>query len=162
MNKSIIDNIKSAQLQARKDRDEVKSVLLTTLIGEASMKGKNDGNRESNDADFLSVLKKFITNIDDTLAIFAKNPAVGEDKLAERKVKEDKLQQEKAILVTFLPVLENQMTDEEIRSEIKNIINKFSLSSPKGMGTVMKELKSHFDGKYDTALASKLAKELLV
>jgi len=162
MTKTIIENIKTAQLQARKDRDEVKSVLLTTLIGEASMKGKNDGNRESTDADFISVLKKFITNIDDTLNIFVKNPVVGEDNIASRKQKEDKLQKEKAILVSFLPSLADQMSEEQLRLEIGKIITQFSLSNPKGMGTIMKELKANFNGKYDSALASKIAKEVLV
>lgn len=162
MEKSIIENIKSAQLQARKDRDEVKSVLLTTLIGEASMKGKNDGNRESTDADFISVLKKFITNIDDTLNIFVKNPVIGEDNIASRKQKEEKLQKEKSILVSFLPSLADQMSEEQLRLEIGKIITQFSLSNPKGMGTIMKELKANFNGKYDTANASKIVKEVLV
>ena len=63
---SLIQDIKSASLVARKARETKKAESLITLYSEASMIGKNDGNRESTDAETIAVIKKFIKNIDET------------------------------------------------------------------------------------------------
>ena len=49
----LINQIKSDALEARKARQTNTATLLTTLYSEASMVGKNDGNRESTDAEVL-------------------------------------------------------------------------------------------------------------
>lgn len=46
MSEMLIVKIKHDQLVARKNRDQIESTLLTTLIGEADMVGKNNGNRD--------------------------------------------------------------------------------------------------------------------
>ena len=57
---SLIAQIKSAQLQLRKDRATVHAAALSTLIGEAETIGKDAGNREVTDAELTALLKKFI------------------------------------------------------------------------------------------------------
>ena len=51
----LIENLKEDQLIARKNRDQIKATLLTTLIGEAEMVGKNTGNRSPFDEEVVSV-----------------------------------------------------------------------------------------------------------
>ena len=66
---SLIQTIKTAQVAARKARDPSAS-LLTTLIGEAEMVGKNAG-REVTDQEVVATIKKFIKGIDETLKAVA-------------------------------------------------------------------------------------------
>ena len=70
---TILESVKKAQLQARKEKRAVDASTLTTLIGEAEMIGKNDGNRASTDAEVVTVIKKFVKNIDETLTILSKD-----------------------------------------------------------------------------------------
>ena len=65
---TLIERIKEDNLAARKNRDQVRATLLTTLFSEAVSVGKNAGNRETTDAETLAVIKKFIKGIDDTLS----------------------------------------------------------------------------------------------
>lgn len=162
MTTPLIDAIKKAKIQAVKDKDEIKKTLLSTLIGEAEMKGKNDGNRPSTDADFISVMKKFITNIDDTIKMFADYPVTKAEDIAKRQKDEAEKKQEKAILMEFMPKMPAQMSEEQLRAEIAKIKSELSLAGPKGMGVLMKEMKARFEGKFDGGLASKIAKEVLV
>lgn len=149
---TIMQDIKTAQIEARKSKNELKASILTVLIGEAGMIGKNAGNRETTDSEVLAVVKKFIKNIDETQLILSKDEAKNSDKL-------DVLKQEKFILQSFMP---KQMSLEEVSVAIKTIVSEMSLSGPKAMGIIMKEMKLRYDGNYDGATVSKLCKEILV
>ena len=134
---SLINRIKVEQLQARKARLSVETALLTTLLGEASMPGKNDGNRDSTDAEVIATIKKFIKNID-SLPVEARTEVSAVEKI---------------LLESFLP---KQMTLDQLTFAIEKC-----LSAEPGiqMGGVMSHLKRSFDGQYDAGLASKLIKE---
>ena len=139
---SLLQQIKDDQLQARKEKNQILSSLLTTLIGEAAMIGKNDGNRESTDAEVVAVIKKFIKNIDESL-----------------KVKPDKvLPLEKIMLEGYLP---KQLSEQELRAKINDHIIFAELKGMQSMGKVMSHLKQNYDGQYDGKLASQIVKELL-
>ena len=56
---TIAEQIKAASLTARKARDTVASALLTTLLSDVVMIGKNAG-RETTDAEAVAIVKKFI------------------------------------------------------------------------------------------------------
>lgn len=74
---------------------------------------------------------------------------------SERAQQEDK---EADVISEYLPV---QLSEDETRSVISEIISSKDLSSAgaRGIGMVMKEVKSRSD--IDSALASKIARELL-
>lgn len=146
---SLLQTIKTAQLEARKSRNSVKARVLTTLIGEAEMVGKNDGNRESTDAEVMAVIKKFVKNLDETIRV------AGDYRDGDRV---DAAWAEKTVLQAFLP---KQFSEDELRSVMQELIAQNGLSGPKAMGVLMKELKAGYEGLYDGASASKLAKELL-
>lgn len=135
---NLIDKIKSDQLQARKSQHAITSALLTTLIGESEMVGKN-ANRQVTDDEVVSVIKKFIKNIDITLSV------VKDD------FSKDKCELEKQILTNYLP---KQLTKKELVSIISDLKNKHSGN----VGLVMKELKSSYNGLYDGKLASDICK----
>lgn len=131
---SLIDQIKTQQLEARKNSSESAS-LLTTLLSEAVNIGKNNGNRETTDAEVVAVVKKFIKNIDETVSA-----------LTTRNQDASKFLNEKAVLETFLP---KQLTENEL-TEIAKTKN--------GMPDFMKFLKENHNGQYDGKLASTVAK----
>jgi uncharacterized protein YqeY len=158
---TLIDTVKKAKIQAFKDKDEVKNTLLSTVIGDAGTKAKNDKDRPVADADVVSVMKKILTGIEDNFKTFEKYPVTKAEDIAKREVETVKMNKEKAILLELIPPTPNQMTEDQLRAEIQKIMQEQSLASPKAMGVIMKELKANFADQYDGGMASKLAKELL-
>ena len=142
---TLIEKIKIAQLQARKMKQTVAANLLTTLLGEAEMVGKNDGNRAPTDAEVVAMVKKFLKNANETAALI-KHPEAREDLAYEIHLLED-----------FLPT---QITGVALKSIIEAIIVEIG-AQPKDMGKVMALLKSRFDGQYDGKEASSVVKEVL-
>ena len=133
---NLINQIKSQQLEARKNSSESAS-LLTTLLSEAVNIGKNNGNRETTDAEVVAVVKKFIKNIDETVSA-----------LTTRNQDATKFLNEKAVLETFLP---KQLTEGELTEIAK---------TKSGMPDFMKFLKENHNGQYDGKLASTVAKKV--
>lgn len=145
---SILNDIKAAQLKARKEKNSKEALTLTTLIGEAEMIGKNDGNRSTTDEEVQNVIKKFIKNINETLKVLKTEQA---DKVLE-------LNQEKEILMKFLP---QQLTENELKVVILGLVETLQVTDAKGVGQVMKALKEKYDGQYDGSVASGVIKAVL-
>ena len=57
---SLLAQLKKDSLLARKAADGVRATLLSTLIAEAEMVGKNAGNRESTDDEVQQTIRKFL------------------------------------------------------------------------------------------------------
>ena len=76
----------------------------------------------------------------------------GRIELAEREREEIKIIEE------FLP---NQLSEQEIREEILEIIEAKEKLSIKDMGKIMGELKTNFSGRMDFGKASEIVKALL-
>jgi uncharacterized protein YqeY len=148
---SLVQDIKKASLEARKARDKVKSDLLTTLLSDIQMIGKNDGNREPTDGDAIVTIKKYIKNINDTIAAYGH--ALNESATNAVRVHD----QERALLLTFLP---SELTSAELTSIVQQIISDVGATSMKDMGRVMKVLKERYNGLYDGAEASKIVKSM--
>lgn len=147
---TLLETIRKAQLQARKEKRAADASTLTTLIGESEMIGKNDGNRASTDAEVVNVIKKFVKNIDETLNVLAKDYSKAD--------RVEALTGEKALLVTFLP---QQLSEDQLRTILGGFVSALTEKNPKMMGKVLASLKEQYAGQYDGALASKVAKELL-
>lgn len=149
----LIDQIKAEQLAARKDKNALAAALLTTLIGEATAIGKNDGNREVTDSEVVAVVKKFIKGIDETMS--AMTNASNNDGSADRYVN---LMHEKEILNRFLPV---QLSELDLQKIVGTLAQALPERNPRQMGVLMKQLKEKHEGQYDGALASKVIKAVL-
>lgn len=145
---SLLQTIKAASLQARKERRTADAASLQTLIGEAEAIGKNAGNRETTDVEVVAVIKKFIKNLDEL--IMALRP--GESDIAI-----EQSTAEKAMLAAFLP---KQLTTEELTHVIASIKVEIS-AGPKDMGKILKLVKERFEGQYDGAAASTITKAAL-
>jgi uncharacterized protein YqeY len=148
---SLIDTIKTDQVTARKNREEIKSSLLTTLLGEANMVAKNAGRDKPTDEEVQAVVKKFLKGNLETQAAINKmrptEPAL--DKIGNAI-------KEQAILESYLP---RQLGEQELTMIVANAIA--SNEVEKNMGKLMAYLKAKFNGEYDGKLASAVIKAQL-
>lgn len=135
---SLMEQIKQAQVAARKAgaAEAAKASLLTTLLGEATMVGKN-ANRETTDQEVVAVVKKFIKNVDETIAALTARNQDASTFMAER-----------AILEFYLPM---QLSEDALGQVAE---------CQKDMPSFMRHLKENFAGKYDGRLASMVAKKI--
>jgi uncharacterized protein len=145
---SLLARIKADQVSARKQKLTVVVNLLTTLIGEAEMIGKNAGNRPVSDDEVVALIKKFIKNIDETLKVLGDNNPHALAVMGERTT-----------LEAYLP---KQLTEEELKGHINAIhAGILSMKDDVKMGDIMSVLKTRFNGLYDGKLASTLIKTQL-
>jgi uncharacterized protein YqeY len=144
---SLLQKIKADQLQFRKGRRTAEATLLTTLIGEAEQIGKNDGNRDTTDAEMTALITKFVKNQREVIK-YIDNSEAPATLIAEDEIK---------LLSTYLP---QSATREQIVAAIETIKGQFPDAQ---MGVLMKYLKAwcqeHTIG-LDGALASSIIKEL--
>lgn len=143
----LLEKIKADQLSARKAGNKLNAVLLTTLIGEATMIGKNAGNRDTTDEETNKVIVKFIKGIDESLNYIKNGTA---DSLPDDRIVT--LEKEKEVLEKYLP---KQLTVDELKA----IILKEFTDKP-NVGQVMAYLKANYSGLYDGKVASGLINTL--
>ena len=143
---SLLAQLKKDSLLARKAADRVRATLLSTLIGEAEMVGKNAANRESTDEEVQQTIRKFLKNNQEALGVI---------KDEERRAV---LEQESAILTAYLPPL---ASDAEVQAFIAASVATLAERSPKQMGVVMGALKARYGSDFDAKLASAWIKDAL-
>lgn len=137
---SILEQIKSDQLAARKARDNVKSAVLGLVSSEIiKVAGvyKDEGIVAS-DEDAIRILKKFVANNDECIAATRSETAKENFKL------------ENSILSVYLP----QQFDKTV---LKRLITQLDLAD-QPVGVIMKTFKEKFPGQYDGKLLSEVAK----
>ena len=143
---SLLAQLKKDSLLARKAADRVRATLLSTLIGEAEMVGKNAANRESTDEEVQQTIRKFLKNNQEALGVIKDE--------ARRAV----LEQESAILTAYLPPL---ASDAEVQAFIAASVATLAERGPKQMGVVMGALKARYGSDFDAKLASAWIKDAL-
>ena len=132
---TLMEKIKTLQINARK-AGSADASLLTTLLGEAAMVGKN-ANRETTDQEVVAVVKKFIKNLDETI-----------NALMQRGQNTSSFFTERALLEQFLP---QQLNESQLR---------YMATEQSSMPQFMKFLKDNYAGQYDGKLASTVAKSV--
>lgn len=148
----LLNTIKEAQLQARKNQD-VSAKLLTTLYSEALVPGKNNGNRESTDDEVMTVIKKFIKGIDESILTYTRASAT---LYADRDERVSKLIAEKQVLEAFLP---KQLTDDEIKRELIQL--KAKLGTDFTIKNIMDSFNEKFKDMFTSRVLAGLAKQAI-
>jgi len=141
----LITQVKQDIDTARKEHNVFNLALLQTVYSDINMIGKNSL-RETTDQEALSVIKKFIKGIDDTISLCTES--------VEHQLLKTKLLKEKELLIVYVP---KQLTSDELINIIKTLIANGDNTLP----LIMKALKEKYAGNYDGASASKITKELL-
>lgn len=135
----LLQKIKEDCLAARKEKDTIKSLLLSTVVSDVEMIGKN-AKREVADDDVVVVVKKFMKGINEILTT-----TFGDHSKTIR---------EKEILTSYLPVAPSE-------AELSERIDTILFHGANTVGWVMKDLKFVYGSSLDGKLASRLINEKL-
>jgi uncharacterized protein YqeY len=140
----LIQKLREDKIQAMKDGFALEKNLLSTLIGDCCKNIK-----EPDDALVISVIKKFIKNARET-----SEHIKDYGQILKTQQFLDCLD-EIDILESYLP---KQLDEQAIKTIMANII----VGAPEGFALkdVMAFFKKNFEGQYDGAMVSRMAKEI--
>lgn len=139
----IIDEIKKANMQALKNKEEVKRVAYSIVINKYMLAKieKKAQNAEITDVDMVAILQKTIKELDEEAENYKK---------ANRPDSVKEIEEQKESLKVFLPQM---MSAEEILAEINKL-------DDKSIGSVMRHFKSNFAGKCDMRTVQDVLKSM--
>lgn len=144
LQKLIDEKFKEAMLLKSEDRKRAISTLKAEIKNkEIELRGSN---KKITSPEVLTVVQKMIKELKESAKMFEEG---GRQDLVERNLKEI------AIIEEFLP---NQLTENEIDSIIKKLIEENNYTSIKDMGKVISKIKMDFPGQCDMELVSKKVK----
>lgn len=101
---------------------------------------------------------------DDILALIAKQAKQRQESITEFRKggREDLVAEEEAELAILQAYLPQQMTQEEIEAEARQVIEEVGASDPRDIGKVMKPLMARLRGRADGKVVNQVVRELLV
>lgn len=134
--------------QAMKSKDKLK-VDTIRMVNAAIKNTEINEKREMAEDDVISIIIKEIK---------LRRDAMEEYKKAERPDDVAKLEQEIEILLAYMP---EQLSEEQVRDIVSEVVNQTSAQGPKDMGKVMAALMPRVKGKADGKLVSNIVKEFL-
>ena len=120
----------------------VKAAILLAKTSEGA-------NGELKEEDEIKLLQKLVKQRRDSLEIFT------------QQKREDLAQKEKEEIEVIEKFLPKQMSADELKTELKQIIAEVGASSPSDMGKVMGAASKKFAGKADGKTISAMVKEIL-
>lgn len=134
---------------AMKAKDQA-SLRGIRAIKAALLLAKTDGSgTEMDDQKEIKLLQKLVKQRQDSYDIFAKE---GREELAKTEMEEIE------VIKRYLP---EQMSEDDLKKEIQDIISKTGASSMKDMGKVMGMASAKLAGKADGKTISGIVKQLL-
>ena len=148
----LYDTIMTDMKEAMKSHDkETLSTLrfLKSAIDLFKINNKMDRTESPNDDTVIEVVSKQVKTHKESIEEFKK---AGRNDLVENLLKEVQ------ILSKYLP---EQLSEDEVRRKIDEVISSIEATSIKDMGKVMKELTPLFKGKADMKLVNTIVKEKL-
>ncbi len=149
----IREKISSALKDAMRARDEAKTTTLRMVNAAIKQKdidvARARGDQHIGEDEVLNLMQGLIKSRRESIDLYMQG---GRQDLA------DKESAEIAVIEEFLP---KQMSEEETRAAIRELIASLGASSVKDMGKVMAALKSKYAGKVDMTKASAAVKEAL-
>jgi len=119
------------------------------MVRAAILQIEKDKGIEVDDSKILEIIAKEVKTKKDALADFEK---------AERQDLIEQTNEEMAILQEYLP---KQLSHDELKDKIAEIISKIGATSIKDMGAIMKEAKAQIGTAADGKSINEVVKELL-
>ncbi|HEB9308496.1 TPA: GatB/YqeY domain-containing protein [Campylobacter coli] len=144
LKEQILNDIK----EAMKQKDDFKRDTLRTLNA-AFKQVEVDERIELDDERILKIIASEIKKRKDAIELYSKG---GREDLAQKE------QKEIALFESYLP---QQLSDEELQTALKELIENLGVSSLKDQGLVMKEAKAKFGARVDGKRLNVTLKELL-
>ena len=147
---SLIEQIQTAQLKARKEKNQDTLVTLQTILSQVKNEQIHLMKKESlSDEEVLSVLRRFIKQLKDALGDFEK---AGREDLIENA------RREIALVNEYLP---QQLNESEIEVFVSDAITETNATSQKDFGRVMGVVVKKVAGRADGALVQAIVKRKL-
>ena len=162
--KTLLGQIKYDQRKARKEKDKFKAGILTALMGEVSKVGIDNGHRDTNDAEAIIVITKFLKNLKEMFKVytmgieledFFKVNDMETPTSEEKMVRIMNMKKEADIYKSYLPT---QLSKTDIIYHIGLFLGD---NADANMGQVMGYFKKYFGGQYNGKELSVLVKGLL-
>ena len=147
---SLQTKVMEALKEAMKAKDTVALESLRA-IKSAILLAKTEAGaaEELSEADELILLQKLVKQRKDSAALYAQQ---GRNDLAEPELAQ------MAVIEKFLPA---QLSEAEVETALRGIINQVGATTPKDMGKVMGVATKQLAGKADGKLISEIVKRLL-
>ena len=145
---SLKEQLLSDMKEAMKSKDSVKLGTVRSVIS-AVKNQEIDSKKELNDEGILILVSREVKKRKEAAALYEKGA---------RPELQDKEIQEMEILKTYLP---EQVSEEDLRKRIQEVINETGAQGMKDFGKIMKTLVPEFKGKADNAQIKELANEYL-
>lgn len=147
LQEQLVNNMK----EAMKSGDSVKVSTIRMLKAAIKNKEIEKGGTsyKLSDKEILEVIATAIKQRKDSIEQFTKG---------NRQDLADKEKKELEILQLYMPP---QMSDEDVKAEVKKAIAETSASSQKDMGKVMKVLMPRIAGRADGAVVNRIVRELI-
>ena len=145
---SLKDKLTEDLKQAMRQGDEQRRSTLR-LVMAAIKNAEIEKRRELEEGELLAIIAKEAKQRRESIAQF------------EMGGRQDLVDREEAELQILLAYLPEQLSQEEIEAQARQIIEEVEATSPAQMGQVMRQLMPLMQGKADGKLVSQVVKELL-
>ncbi len=139
----LIDEIKSANIEAMKARDNTSRAVLSIVLTKYKLQEvelKSQG-KEIGDAELLSIIQKVIKELEDEKAGYLK---------VNNQERADNVSKQMEVISSYLP---KQLSEEEIRKIINSL-------EDKSVPSVMKHFKMNYAGQVDMSLVNRVLRSL--
>ena len=139
----LIDEIKAANIQAMKDRDNTSRAVLSIVLTKYKLQEvelKSQG-KEIGDKELLSIIQKVLKELEDEKAGYLK---------VNNQERADNISKQMDVISSYLP---KQLSEEEIRKIIGSL-------EDKSVPSVMKHFKMNYAGQVDMSLVNSVLRSL--
>ena len=139
----LIDEIKSANIEAMKARDNTSRAVLSIVLTKYKLQEvelKSQG-KEIGDSELLSIIKKVIKELEDEKAGYLK---------VNNQERADNISKQMDVISSYLP---KQLSEEEIKKIIDSL-------EDKSVPSVMKHFKMNYAGQVDMSLVNRVLRSL--
>ena len=144
----LLKQIRHDNMQAMKEKDEVRKGVCSLLISAIALAEKESGKVLEKDEELVFVQKELKQTKEELESIPDSRPELKE-----------KAQQKIAIIESYLP---KQMSDDEIKAAIESILQEKGLDPiKKNQGPVMKEMMAKYKGQTDGKTVNKVLGTIL-
>lgn len=139
----LIDEIKSANIEAMKARDNTSRAVLSIVLTKYKLQEvelKSQG-KKIGDAELLSIIQKVIKELEDEKAGYLK---------VNNQERADNVSKQMEVISSYLP---KQLSEEEIKKIIDSL-------EDKSVPSVMKHFKMNYAGQVDMSLVNRVLRSL--
>ena len=144
LKEKLMEDLKSAM----KNKEEVRKNTIQ-MVRAGILQIEKDKGIQVEDTQILEIIAKEVKSKKDALKDFEK---------ANRQDLIDQTNEEIEVLQQYLP---KQLSKEEIKAELEQIISKLGATTMKDMGAIMKEAKAKMGASADGKTINEVAKEIM-